>query len=349
MDLRITHETRYDYSPAVETAQHMAHLRPINTACQRLLRHRLDIFPSPAQCTETPDVYGNVRTFFSLQAPHTVLRVVATSEVATRPPAPASSTITWEAVRERYRYRAGAPWDEAAEFIFASFHAPRHEAFAAYARASFPPGRPLIDAARDLMTRIHTDFTYESQSTEVNTPALEALEQRRGVCQDFAHIMIAGLRAMGVPARYVSGYLLTQPPPGQPRLIGSDASHAWVSVYLPDLPGAPDGRGWYDLDPTNDRSGWGSPGEDYVTLALGRDYSDISPMRGVIHGGARHTLSVAVTVQPLQELLPDLAPAGTEAQESAAPLTPMRRLPPLEPLTPLSELPDDHQRQTQGS
>jgi transglutaminase-like putative cysteine protease len=155
-----------------------------------------------------------------------------------------------------------------------------------------PPGCALIEAARDLMARIHDDFTYETFSTEVNTPALEALERRTGVCQDFAHIMIGCLRAMGLPARYVSGYLLTQPPPGQPRLIGSDASHAWVAVYLPDLPGAQDGNGWYDLDPTNNRSGWGSPGEDYVTLALGRDYSDISPMRGVIHGGARHTLTV---------------------------------------------------------
>ena len=157
---------------------------------------------------------------------------------------------------------------------------------------------------------------------------------------------------MGVPARYVSGYLLTHPPAGQPRLIGSDASHAWVAVYLPDLPGAQDGRGWYDLDPTNNRSGWGSPGEDYVTLALGRDYSDISPMRGVIHGGARHTLTVAVTVQPLQELLSGEAPASTHEGEpgaaAARPLAPLPPLPTLPPLTPVSELPDEHQRQTQG-
>jgi transglutaminase-like putative cysteine protease len=156
-----------------------------------------------------------------------------------------------------------------------------------------------LAAARDLMARIHADFTYESQSTEVNTPALEALAQRKGVCQDFAHIMIACLRAMGLAARYVSGYLLTQPPPGQPRLVGSDASHAWVAVYLPDLPGADAGHGWYDLDPTNNRDGWETPGEDYVTLATGRDFSDISPIRGVIHGGSQHTLAVAVTVEPM--------------------------------------------------
>lgn len=351
MELRITHETRYDYSPAVETAQHMAHLHPLDTPCQRLLAHRLDIAPTPAQRSQTPDVYGNLRTFFSLQSPHTVLRVVAVSEVETRAPQPAPSTVAWEAVRERFRYRAGAAWDAAAEFVFASHHAPRHDAFAAYARPSFPPGRALIEAARDLMARIHDEFTYETFSTEVNTPALEALERRTGVCQDFAHIMIGCLRAMGVPARYVSGYLLTHPPAGQPRLIGSDASHAWVAVYLPDLPGAQDGNGWYDLDPTNNRSGWASPGEDYVTLALGRDYSDISPMRGVIHGGARHTLTVAVTVQPLQELLSGTTPAPHEEGESGirdAAAEPLPPLPPLPTLTPLSELPDEHQRQTQG-
>ena len=355
MELRITHETRYDYTPAVETAQHMAHLRPLATPYQQLVSHQLDIFPTPAQRSQTPDVYGNLRTFFSLQAPHTTLRVVATSVVCTRAPETAVSSMPWEAVRERFRYHAGAAWDTAAEFVFASHHAPRHDDFAAFARPSFTPGLPLIDAARDLMTRIHTDFTYESQSTEVNTPALDALAQRKGVCQDFAHIMIGCLRAMGVPARYVSGYLLTEPPPGQPRLVGSDASHAWVSVYLPDLPGAEDDRGWYDLDPTNNRSGWGTPGEDYVTLALGRDYSDVSPMRGVIHGGARHTLSVAVTVEPLDETPASAAahgPApdatGASAGATQGPLPPLAPLAPLPPLEPLPGMPNEHQRQTQG-
>jgi transglutaminase-like putative cysteine protease len=352
MELRITHETRYDYTPAVETAQHMVHLQPMDTPYQQLLDHQLNIFPPPAQRSQTPDVYGNQRTFFSLQAPHTTLRVVAVSEVRTRRPVAADSRLAWEAVRERFRFHAGAAWDAAAEFVFASHHVPRDEQFAAYARPSFTPGRRLIDAARDLMTRIHTDFSYESESTEVNTPALEALAQRKGVCQDFAHIMIACLRAMGLPARYVSGYLLTQPPPGQPRLVGSDASHAWVSVYLPDLPGAQDGRGWYDLDPTNDRCGWGTPGEDYVTLALGRDYSDISPMRGVIHGGARHTLSVAVTVEPLEEALARLAAADDSQsrplETEASGMTPLPSMAPLPPLKPLAELPDEHQRQTQG-
>jgi transglutaminase-like putative cysteine protease len=154
----------------------------------------------------------------------------------------------------------------------------------------------LLAAAVHLMHRIYDDFTYESQSTQVNTPALEALAQRKGVCQDFAHILIACLRGMGLPARYVSGYLLTQPAPGTVKLKGSDASHAWASVYVPDLP---EGERWVDLDPTNDRAGWPSPGEDYVTLAIGRDFSDVSPIRGVIHGGASHTLQVGVTVEPM--------------------------------------------------
>jgi transglutaminase-like putative cysteine protease len=299
MDLRITHETVYDYTPAVETAQHVAYLQPLNTPCQTLLSHQLDVFPTPALLTQTTDIYGNQRTFFSLQSPHTQLRVVATSEVRTRTPQAADSTVGWETLREGFRYHTGAAWNPATEFSFASVHAPRHDEFSAYARPSFGPGVAALAGARDLMARIHADFTYEAQSTEVNTPALEALAQRKGVCQDFAHIMIACLRAMGLAARYVSGYLLTQPPPGQPRLVGSDASHAWVAIYLPDLSGADEGHGWYDLDPTNDRDGWGTPGEDYVTLATGRDFSDISPIRGVIHGGSQHTLGVAVTVEPI--------------------------------------------------
>lgn len=299
MHLRITHETRYDYSPAVETAQHMAYLQPLDTSCQTLLSHRLEVFPAPAQMTRTTDIYGNRRCFFTLQSPHTELRVVATSEVRTRAPLAADSRIAWEALREHFRYHTGGAWSAAAEFSFASMRAPRHEAFAAYARPSFTPGAPALEAACDLMTRIHTDFTYETASTEVNTPPLEALALRKGVCQDFAHIMLACLRSLGLAARYVSGYLLTEPPPGQPRLVGSDASHAWVSIFLPDLPGAQEGQGWYDLDPTNNRHGWNTPGEDYVTLATGRDYSDISPIRGVIHGGGQHTLAVAVTVEPV--------------------------------------------------
>jgi transglutaminase-like putative cysteine protease len=295
MQLQITHETHYDYAPAVDIAQHIAYLQPLNTPTQQLLAHNLVITPEPAQRSAALDVYGNVRQFFSLQSPHQQLTVVAHSVVATLALRAPPSAVAWEQVRERFRYSATAEYDAAAEFIFPSPYVPRHPDFAAYARPSFEADKPLVAGARDLMHRIHREFTYESQSTQINTPALEALAQRKGVCQDFAHIMLAALRSLGLSARYVSGYLLTQAEPGEIRLVGSDASHAWVSVYVPDWP---EGQRWFDLDPTNDRDGWGSPGEDYVTLALGRDYADVSPIRGVIHGGANHTLSVGVTVEP---------------------------------------------------
>ena len=306
MNLQVTHETRYKYAPAVETAQHMAYLQPVNTGFQRLLSHTLTISPTPAQVRHTQDVFGNTRCFFSLQTAHTVLTVVAQSRVCTRASAPPASRISWEQTREIYRYRSGQRFDAATEFVFASPFVPRHPEFSAYARPSFAPGVGVLAAAQDLMQRIFRDFTYESQSTQINTPALEALAQRKGVCQDFAHIMIACLRAAGVPARYVSGYLLTQPAPGTVKLKGSDASHAWVSVYVPDLP--PDQR-WCDLDPTNNRAGWHSPGVDYVTLATGRDFADVSPIRGVIHGGASHTLSVGVTVEPISDPIPPVLAA----------------------------------------
>ena len=314
MKLRITHETVYDYVPAVETAQHMAYLCPRDLSTQQLVSHSLQVRPAPAQISTTRDVFGNTRSFFSLQVPHTRLQVIAESEVVTHAAQVPDSSIGWEQVRERFRYQAFADFDAANEFVFASAMAPRHAEFAAYARPSFATGTELLAASIDLMHRIYHDFTYESQSTQVNTPALEALAQRKGVCQDFAHILIACLRSMGLPARYVSGYLLTAPAPGKVKLKGSDASHAWGSVYLPDLP---TGAGWVDLDPTNDRAGWPSPGEDYVTLATGRDFSDVSPMRGVIHGGARHILKVGVTVEPVADMTDRLTtPNQTQSQGS---------------------------------
>lgn len=313
MKLQITHETRYDYVPAVETAQHVAYLQPLHTRHQQLLSHTLHISPTPAQIRPVMDVFGNTRSFFSLQTPHTVLEVVAHSVVLTKAQSLPASSITWEQTRERFRYRSGGEFDAATEYVFASPFCPRAPEFAAYARPSFAYGVSLLAAAQNLMQRIHADFVYESQSTQVNTPALEALAQRTGVCQDFAHIMIACLRAMGVAARYVSGYLLTQPAPGTVKLKGSDASHAWVAVYVPDLP--PNER-WCDLDPTNNRSGWHSPGEDYVTLAIGRDFSDVSPLRGVIHGGASHTLTVGVTVEPIHSDMPATIAPQTQSPHS---------------------------------
>lgn len=311
MKLQVVHETRYDYDPAVETAQHMAFLKPLNTAHQRLVRHTLDISPVPAQISAALDVFGNERCFFSLQSPHTQLRVVAHSVIDTEALAPPASSISWEQTRELFRYQSGARSDAAAEFVFASPFCPHHAEFAAYARPSFAPGVGVLAGAQDLMRRIYTDFLYESQSTEINTPALEALAQRKGVCQDFAHIMISCLRSIGIPARYVSGYLLTLAAPGTIKLKGSDASHAWAAVYVPDLPV---GERWCDLDPTNNRSGWHSPGEDYVTLATGRDFADVSPIRGVIHGGASHTLFVGVTVEPVSDEIWSRVQLGTHQQ-----------------------------------
>jgi transglutaminase-like putative cysteine protease len=298
MRLHVTHETVYDYLPAVETAQHMAYLTPLDCATQTVLSDSLQVSPAPAQIQRTQDVFGNTRSFFSLQVPHTRLQVIATSQVITHTVHLPHSGMGWEAVRELFRYQAGTSFDAANEFVFVSPMVPRHAEFSTYARPSFSAGAGLLAAAIHLMHRIYIDFTYESQSTQVNTPALDALAQRKGVCQDFAHILIACVRSMGLPARYVSGYLLTEPAPGTVKLKGSDASHAWASVYLPDLP---EGERWVDLDPTNDRAGWPSPGEDYVTLAIGRDFSDVSPIRGVIHGGASHTLQVGVTVEPVTQ------------------------------------------------
>ena len=294
MQLHIIHETCYDYQPAVETAQHIAYLKPNEHAGQQLISHQLQVHPEPAQLREMCDVYGNSRYFFALQTLHNQLTVRAESKVSTHSVSEPISNLPWEQQIEQFQYKAGGQFDGASEFVFESQFVPRHAEFASYAKPSFAAGASVLQVASDLMQRIHTDFTYDSNSTHINTPALQALQQRRGVCQDFAHIMLACLRNRGLAARYVSGYMLTEPAPGTTKLIGSDASHAWVSVYASDLP---EGARWCDFDPTNNRWGWHAPGEDYITVATGRDFADVSPLRGVIHGGANHTLTVGVTVQ----------------------------------------------------
>ena len=297
MRLAITHDTRYRYSPAVQTAQHVAHLQAANTPCQTVIHHAMQVEPV-ATVQHNIDAFLNHRAYWALTHPHDGLWVRAYSELETRETPEATSAQSWESVREHFRYRAGQAGDVHSRFVFGSHHAPVHEAFLAYAQSSFTPGRPLVQAAQELTARMHRDLRYETASTDINTPALEALAQQRGVCQDFAHILVACLRSLGLPARYVSGYLLTQPPPGQARLVGSDASHAWASVFLPEL-ATHACQGWLDLDPTNNRTGWASPGLDYVRLAVGRDFADVSPLRGVLQGGGAHTLEVAVTVAPL--------------------------------------------------
>jgi transglutaminase-like putative cysteine protease len=307
MKLRITHETQYSYSPTVVTAQHVAHLEPVNTPCQTCLSHVFRTLPDSPKRRRQTDAFGNQRVYFSLPVAHNTLQVHAQSTLETCPlPLELATslqdhgnTLTWDQAQEAYAYRAGQASDDATPFAYPSHHAPVDQAFKRYALGSFAPGRPLLEAVRDLMQRIHTEFNYESFSTDISTPALTVLSNKRGVCQDFAHVMLACLRSMGLAARYVSGYLLTDPPPGQARLIGSDASHAWVSLRVPHRDATAAKESWYDFDPTNNREGWCSPGEDYVRLAVGRDFADVSPLRGVLQGGTNHTLQVNVTVAPI--------------------------------------------------
>ena len=297
MRLRITHDTHYRYSSPVETSLHMACLQPLDVPGQRLLSHTLQITPEPEQRHRHVDAFGNACTYWEMTQSHAQLRVLATSTVETSAPKEHQDASGWESVRDALRYHAGQTTDPQSRFVFGSHHAPALEEFRQFARPEFGSGRPLQEAAIALMRKIHRELRYESRSTDIHTPASQALQERRGVCQDFAHILIACLRSLGLPARYESGYLLTAPPPGQARLLGSDASHAWASVYLPALQDKV-GAGWLHLDPTNDRCGWGCPGEDYVRLASGRDFGDVSPLRGVLQGGASHTLEVGVTVEP---------------------------------------------------
>lgn len=306
MHLSISHETRYAYQPVAASAWHLLHLEPRDTPCQHVIACALVVDPEPTTRVRALDVYGNPRHFVAIAAPHEGLRVRVRSTVETSAPAPVTSRIGWEDTREHFVYRAGGPWEPATEFTLPSDHVHPGAVFRDYARPSFPPGRPLLEAARELTARIHQDFHYRANSTGIHTPAAEALARREGVCQDFTHVLLACLRSLGLAARYVSGYLLTEPPPGQPRLIGSDASHAWASLWLPDADGPAEAR-WYDLDPTNDRHGLGTPGEDFVRVAVGRDFADVSPLRGVIQGSEHHALTVSVTVTPGA---PEADPAG---------------------------------------
>jgi transglutaminase-like putative cysteine protease len=306
--LRVTHDTHYRYAARVEGARHLARLTPLVRERQQLLEFDLRVAPDPGAFVTATDAFGNTRTFFSLDLPHEELLVRSHSLVCVTSSAhvagsrgvmpaaiaePGDWSTPWEQVRERLAYRAGQLYDAASEFVFDSLHIVTSEPLAEYGEASFTPGRPLVQGAWDLMRRIHADFAYTPNSTDVNTSALDALTLRKGVCQDFAHVMIGAMRSLGLAARYVSGYLLTEPPPGQPRLIGADASHAWVEVYDPAWP---EDQGWLQLDPTNDRA----PGDDYVMLAVGRDYGDVAPLRGVIRGGgADQVLDVGVTVEPV--------------------------------------------------
>jgi transglutaminase-like putative cysteine protease len=289
--LRVEHSSCYEYPTPLVKSRHIACLCPRETPRQRLLAHRLEVTPEPTYRSRRTDYFGNVSDFIAVIAPQERFEVLALSdvEIAARPHLPdPDATAPWESLRDALAYRSGARYAEEAEYVFASPHAPLSPALAAYGRRAIRPGRPLLAGVTDLMHAIREDFRYVRDSTDLTTPVTRLLEERKGVCQDFAHLMIACLRSIGLPARYVSGYLLTEPPPGQPRLVGADASHAWVQAYVPEA-------GWIDFDPTNGVL----PDGQHVTLAWGRDYGDVSPLKGVIVGGTGHALSVAVTVTPL--------------------------------------------------
>lgn len=289
----VEHETRYAYATAVVTSQHVAWLEPRGVPYQRNIAYDLTIDPAPLRVLRRIDYFGNVVHYFEVLQPHVELRVTSRSVVHVSPrevDVQPGASPAWEQVRDGLRHAGGQTATDISQFVFESPHATGSADISAFARGSFANGRPMLEGAIALTHRIYSEFTFDPTATTPATPVTRLLADRRGVCQDFAHFQIACLRSLGLAARYVSGYLLTDPPPGQPRLIGADASHAWVSVYCPV-------HGWIDLDPTNDVIA----GVRHVTLAWGRDYGDVTPLRGVLLGGAEHQLFVGVSVVPIDD------------------------------------------------
>lgn len=289
----ITHTTTYDYRSPVTFAQHLLRLAPRRSSRQFPIKHSLEVHPAAAGTHTHTDYFGNETIFAAIEGAHRQLRVTARSRVAVAPAfiPDCGETPAWESVRSRCRTDLSEPVLDASEFAFASPLVPPDPAFHSYAAASFPAGRPILEAVLELSSRIHGEFKFDATATTVSTPLTEVLACRHGVCQDFAHLMIACLRSLGLPTRYVSGYLETLPPPGQGKLAGADASHAWVAFFCPGL-------GWIDVDPTNNLL----PSMQHITLAWGRDYGDVSPIRGVLVGGDDHSLTVAVDVVALGEV-----------------------------------------------
>jgi transglutaminase-like putative cysteine protease len=286
----INHATRYEYHGSVSLAHHLVHLSPRPTPRQLCLSQTLAIDPVPGTLTTRADYFGNAASLFTIAAAHKHLEVVFRSRVAVAPAfVPESSeSPPWESVRGLCRGDRSGFSLEAMEFVHDSPRVGIDAAYASYAAPSFAPGRPVMDAVMDLARRIHADFAFDPKATSVSTTVEEFFQARRGVCQDFAHLQIACLRSLGLPARYVSGYLETDPPPGQTKLVGSDASHAWVAFFCP-------GVGWIDVDPTNNCL----PSLRHITVAWGRDYGDVSPLRGVLLGSGKHVLAVSVDVNAL--------------------------------------------------
>jgi len=285
----VEHETRYAYRVPVSQSWQLAHLTPRHLPWQKVLRHELRIEPTPDERHDAKDAFGNGVTHFGVHGPHPLLRVTMACdvEISDRPDPARIASPAWEEVRAALL--DGARHDDlgAVRMAEPSALVPWSDAARAYAAPSFSAGRSWLEGVTDLMHRIHREFEFEPGATTVTTSVDEVLELKSGVCQDFAHVMIACMRSHGLAARYVSGYLLTDPPPGRPRLLGADASHAWVAAYSPR-------HGWVELDPTNDHLA----DRRYITLASGADFADVVPLRGVILGGRGQTMKVAVSVIP---------------------------------------------------
>ena len=296
IDYIVLHETEYPACGVpVSLAQHLLHLIPRALPWQTRQAAGITIAPDLARLQHGEDSFGNPVAWLSLDTPHDGLLVRAESHVTVigRAQPKASASPPWERVRDRFQYRpapCSAEVLDAQRYLYASPQAPRSPRLAEFAARAFTPGVPLLVGAQALMRLIFETFTFDAEATEVGTPVDEVLARKRGVCQDFAHLMIAALRSLGLPARYMSGYLLTDPPPGKPRLVGADASHAWVAVWCPE-------NSWVEYDPTNGIQ----PDLRHVTLGWGRDFQDVSPLRGVILGGLAQAPEVRVTVMPEAE------------------------------------------------
>jgi transglutaminase-like putative cysteine protease len=287
MNYHITHRTLYEYAAPVSVSHHVARLEPRATATQARESYTLQIFPEPSLRKARTDYFGNQLCFFAIQEIHTKLEIITSSRVTVQPGRPGQndSTAAWESVAEMFRDPVLPEVVEPYQFVFDSPQVRASLELAGYARESFAGGTPLVAGVRDLTRRIFEDFKFDPKATTVATPLEEVWEKRRGVCQDFAHLGIACLRSLGLPARYVSGYLRTRPPEGKPRLAGADASHAWFSIFSP-------GTGWVDFDPTNNVQ----PAGEHITVAYGRDYGDVSPVAGILTGGGKHDVKVFVDV-----------------------------------------------------
>ena len=284
----IRHVTSYSYESPVSFARCSLRLQPRSGDGQELISHSVDIRPRPADRTVRRDFFGTQTESILIEAAHRHLRIDSRSRVSVSRSAPdrRAQSRPWESVRDVAIEAKSLGPASPIGYVFASPLVPVQRPVTAYASASFPAGGGILAGAVDLMHRIRTDFKYDPKATVISTPLKEVFEKRHGVCQDFAHVMIAGLRGLGLPAAYVSGYLRTFPPPGKARLQGADATHAWVSVWCGE------GLGWIGFDPTNDIL----VENDHIVLAVGRDFSDVSPVDGIIVGSPKQKLNVAVDV-----------------------------------------------------